>query len=135
MNRRWWRPCGRTCITTMAQWSWLFGGWSDSDDAEEGSTTGVVGSLLLIFLAPIAASLIQLALSRAREYGADAAGAHVAGDAHALASALRKLALETPSARRPSTRPRHICILLTRCMAAALPACSVRTRRSSSASH
>jgi len=88
-----------TMITTMAQWSWLFGGWSNSDDSEEGSTAGVVGSLLLLILAPIAATLIQLAISRAREYGADEAGAHVAGDPRALASALRKLALG--SAQRP----------------------------------
>jgi heat shock protein HtpX len=88
-----------TTLATMAQWSWLFGGWSNSDDSEEGSTTGVVGSLLLMILAPIAATLIQLAISRAREYGADEAGAHVAGDPRALASALRKLQLG--SAQRP----------------------------------
>ena len=56
-----------TMITTMAQWSLLFGGGSDSDDTDGSSTVGVVGSLLLTILAPIAATLIQLAISRARE--------------------------------------------------------------------
>jgi heat shock protein HtpX len=100
-----------TTIATMAQWSWLFGGWSHNDDSEDGSAAGVVGSLLLIILAPIAATLIQLAISRAREYGADETGAHVAGDPHALASALRKLALgsaQHPLAVDPATAHLYI---------------------------
>jgi heat shock protein HtpX len=60
---------------------------------------GLVGGLFMIILAPIAAVLIQMAISRAREFGADAAGAQIAGNPIALAAALRKL--ETWSARRP----------------------------------
>jgi heat shock protein HtpX len=100
-----------TMITTMAQWSLLFGGGSDSDDTDGSSTVGVVGSLLLIILAPIAATLIQLAISRAREYGADEAGVQVAGNPRALASALRKLQLgsaQHPMAVDPATAHMYI---------------------------
>ncbi len=89
-----------TMIANMAQWALLFGG-SRSDDEEEGGLAGLVGGLFLIILAPIAATLIQLAISRTREFGADAAGARIAGDPIALASALRKL--EAGSARRLPT--------------------------------
>jgi len=58
----------------------------------------MVGELFMILLAPIAATLIQLAISRACEFGADAAGARIAGDSIALASAMGKL--ETGSVRR-----------------------------------
>jgi heat shock protein HtpX len=89
-----------TMIANMAQWALMFGGLgSSSDDEEGGGAAGLVGGLFLIILAPIAATLIQLAISRAREFDADASGAHIAGNPIALASALRKL--EAWSARRP----------------------------------
>ena len=89
-----------TMIANMAQWALMFGGLgSSSDDEDGGGVAGLVGGLFLIILAPIAATLIQLAISRAREFDADASGAHIAGNPIALASALRKL--EAWSARRP----------------------------------
>jgi heat shock protein HtpX len=86
-----------TMIANMAQWALIFGGLG-GDEEEGGGAAGLVSGLFLIILAPIAATLIQLAISRAREYGADASGARIAGDPIALASALRKL--EGWSARR-----------------------------------
>lgn len=89
-----------TMIANMAQWAMIFGGFGGSDEEEgEGGLGGLVGGLFMIILAPIAAMLVQLAISRTREYGADAAGARIAGDPIALASALRKL--ETGSAQLP----------------------------------
>lgn len=83
-----------TFLANFAQLSMLFGG---RDDEEGGS--GVLGSLLLIVLGPIAAGVIQMSISRSREYAADATGAQVTGDPLALASALRKL--EHGTAARP----------------------------------
>ena len=84
-----------TFLANMAQFSMLFGG--GRDDEEGGG--GIVGTLLLVFLGPLAAGLIQMAISRSREYQADATGAQVTGDPLALASALRKL--EHGTAARP----------------------------------
>ena len=68
-------------IAWLAMW---FGGNRDNP-------LGIVGILLAIIFAPIAAALIQMAISRSREYVADADGAEIAGTSHGLASALRKL--------------------------------------------
>ncbi len=76
-------------IANMAQWAMLFGGFRGSDD-EEGAG-GIIGGLAMMILAPLAASLIQLAVSRSREYGADRGGAELTGNPLWLASALRKL--------------------------------------------
>jgi len=78
-------------IAQMAQWSMIFGGFGQNDD-EEGSGMGsLVGGMLMMILAPIMAMIIQMAVSRAREYGADETGAQIHGDPEALASALQKL--------------------------------------------
>ena len=77
-----------TMIANLGQWSLLFGGLGGDD--EEGSG-GFAGSLLWLFIAPVAATLIQLGISRAREFQADAGGAQILGDALPLASALEKL--------------------------------------------
>jgi heat shock protein HtpX len=80
-----------TMIANVAQWGLMFGGYGGQDERDRGGAGGFVVGLLLIIVAPIAATLIQLAVSRSREYEADHTGAMVSGDPLALASALRKL--------------------------------------------
>jgi len=75
-------------LANMAQWALFFGG-GRSEDGEEG--THPLAGLVGIFLAPLAAMLIQMAISRSREYLADEAGAVISRSPSALASALRKL--------------------------------------------
>ncbi|MFI5304826.1 MAG: zinc metalloprotease HtpX [Nitrospiria bacterium] len=75
-------------LANMAQWSMIFGGGRDS--REEGSG-GLVGSLVMIIVAPIAAMLVQMAISRSREFEADHGGALITGNPMSLANALRKL--------------------------------------------
>ena len=79
-----------TYIATMAQWAMLFGGFGGSDD-DEGGAGGLVGGLIMMIIAPIAAALIQMAISRSREYQADATGAKICNHPMSLASALKKL--------------------------------------------
>ena len=73
-------------LATMAQWAMIFGGGRDD---EEGGNPLV--AIVMMIVAPIAASLIQMAISRSREYIADATGAEICGRPKALASALNKL--------------------------------------------
>ena len=80
-----------TMVANMAQWAMIFGGFRGNDDEEGGGIGDLVGGLVMIIVAPIAAMLIQMAISRAREYGADEAGARIHGDPLALAAALEKL--------------------------------------------
>ena len=77
-----------TYLAHMAQWAAMFGGGRRDDD--EGGTNPIA-AILLAVVAPIAAMLVQLAVSRAREYQADATGARVAGKPWGLAKALEKL--------------------------------------------
>jgi heat shock protein HtpX len=77
-------------LAQMAQWSMWFGG-GDRDNRDSGQL-GMIGMLLGIILLPIAAMLVQLAVSRSREYGADDQSAALTHDPISLASALRKLA-------------------------------------------
>jgi len=75
-------------LATMAQWAMIFGlGRND----EEGNSGGGFGAILMMILAPIAASLIQMAISRSREYAADKGGAEICGNPMSLANALRKM--------------------------------------------
>jgi heat shock protein HtpX len=78
-----------TMIARMGYWASLFGGYGGGDRRDREG--GGIGALLMLILAPIAATLIQLAVSRSREYEADATGAHFTGNPYALASALQKL--------------------------------------------
>jgi heat shock protein HtpX len=77
-----------TYLAHMAQWAAIFGGARRDDDEHGGGTIGV---LLMAILAPIAAMLIQMAISRAREFEADATGARLVGNPWGLAKALEKL--------------------------------------------
>lgn len=81
-----------TMIANMAQWALMFGGFGRSENEDEsGGLAGIAGGLLMMILAPFAAILIQLTISRTREYGADAMGARILGDPMPLARALDKL--------------------------------------------
>jgi len=74
-------------LANMAHWGMIFGGRS-SDNREGGHP---IVALLMIIIAPLAAMLVQMAISRSREFGADATGATISGDPLSLANALRKL--------------------------------------------
>jgi heat shock protein HtpX len=84
-----------TMLASMARWALIFGGGRRDDD-DRGSA---LSQILMIFLAPFAAMLIQLAISRSREYEADAASAKYTGTPYELISGLQKL--ETYSQRIP----------------------------------
>ena len=73
-------------IAALANFAMFFGG---GDDRERPG--GIIGTLALMILAPMAAGLVQMAISRGREYEADRVGAEIAGDAQSLASALKKI--------------------------------------------
>ena len=87
---------------TWLRYGAMFGGMGDRDERRGGG----LGALLMFILAPIAAMLIQLAISRSREYQADATGAQFTGNPYALASALSKLdaySRRLPMVATPST--------------------------------
>jgi heat shock protein HtpX len=78
-----------TYLASIAKWGMIFGGMRGERDDRGGG--GGLAAIAMIFLAPFAAMLIQLAVSRSREYGADDTGAHWTGNPYALASALAKI--------------------------------------------
>ena len=80
-----------------ARWAMMFGGYGGRDDRRDG--TNPIALLATLILAPIAAMLIQMAISRSREFSADAGGAQIAGNPYGLADALRKI--EAVSKRVP----------------------------------
>ena len=91
-------------LATMARWSAIFGGGSSHDD--EGGGAGVIGLIAMSIIAPMAAMIIQMAISRSREYLADATGASFAGNPEGLAGALEKLGAyskKLPMDANPST--------------------------------
>ncbi len=94
-----------TMLASMGRWAMIFGGMEGGDRDRRGGGGGLA-ALLMLIVAPIAASLIQLAVSRSREYQADATGAHFTGNPYALASALEKLdaySRRVPMMASPST--------------------------------
>jgi heat shock protein HtpX len=93
-------------IGALANFAFFFGGSHGDDRDRQG---GLIGGLLLAILGPIAAALVQMAISRSREYEADRVGAEIAGDPDALASALAKMeafakgTVNYPAQRNPAT--------------------------------
>src|SRR6202023_2464047 len=93
-----------TYLASIARWGMIFGGMRGERD-DRGGGSGIA-AIAMIFLAPFAAMLIQLAVSRSREYGADDTGAHWTGNPYALASALAKIeaySKQLPLIASPST--------------------------------
>ena len=91
-------------LATMARWTAFFGGGSSDDEGDGG--LGAIGLIVMSILAPIAAMLIQMAISRSREYLADATGARLLGSSEGLANALEKLGAASkrlPMKANPST--------------------------------
>jgi len=89
-------------LAQMAQWTAIFGGRRDDDG--EGSSP--VAALVMMIVGPLAAMVIQMAISRSREFGADEGGAQISGNPLSLANALRKLEVKTeqiPMEANPAT--------------------------------
>jgi heat shock protein HtpX len=78
-------------ITILARMGFFFGAFGGMGGGREDRRGGGIGGLFMLLLAPLAAMLIQLWVSRTREYEADASGAHLTGNPYALASALEKI--------------------------------------------
>ncbi|MBI5214093.1 MAG: zinc metalloprotease HtpX [Nitrospirae bacterium] len=83
-------------LAQMAQWAAIFGG-GRHDDEEGGSNP--IAAIVMMIVGPIAAMLVQMAISRSREYGADAGGARIAGNPMHLANALKKLHMASQQIR------------------------------------
>ena len=99
-----------TYLASMARWGMILGGFGGRDDDRRGG--GGLEMLLMMILAPLAALLIQMWISRTREYEADHTGAELTHNPHALASALEKLdawSKRVPLDASPSTA--HLCIV------------------------
>lgn len=91
-------------LANMAQWAAMFGGGGHDDD--EGGGGNILGLIVMAMLAPIAATLIQMAISRSREFLADEGGARISGKPYSLAGALEKLSQASralPMQANPST--------------------------------
>jgi heat shock protein HtpX len=95
-----------TWLASIARWGMMFGGFGGRDRNVNDRGGGGIAAIAMIILAPFAAMLIQLAVSRSREYAADDTGAHWTGNPYALASALGKIdaySKQRPLLATPST--------------------------------
>jgi heat shock protein HtpX len=98
-----------TILARMAGYAAMFGGGGRDRDRDGGG--GIISAIAMMILAPIAAMLVQMAVSRSREYQADATGAHFTGNPGALASALKKMeayAARVPMQVSPATAHMYI---------------------------
>lgn len=93
-----------TMLAHMAQWAAIFGVGRGNDD-EDGGGGGIIGYLFMIILAPLAAAVIQFAISRSREYMADESAGRLTGQPMALASALKKLEYFAENRVMPEATP------------------------------
>ncbi len=92
-------------LANMAQWALFFGG-INTDEEEGDNVGGVIGAILMIIIVPIIATIVQLAISRSREYLADETGAKICGCPVALARALKKIeeyVMQIPANVNPGT--------------------------------
>lgn len=90
-----------TMLASMARWAALFGGFGGDDD----DSGGPLAAIVMMIVAPLAAMLIQMAISRSREYQADATGAKFCGAPRALGNALLKLEAQTKRIPMPNANP------------------------------
>jgi heat shock protein HtpX len=98
-----------TFLAHVARWGMIFGGMGRDEEDRRGG--GVLSMLLMVFLAPLAAMLLQLMISRRREYAADESGARLVGHPYGLISALEKLGAynqRIPMAATPATSSLYI---------------------------
>ena len=96
---------------SIAQWAAIFGGGRSSDDDNNG---GIIGMIATAIIAPIAAALIQMAISRSREYSADEGGAEICGNPNYLAAALEKIeyyAVHGAPLSEATPATAHMCII------------------------
>jgi heat shock protein HtpX len=102
-----------TLLAGMARWAAIFGGFGGRDDRDGG----ILGLIVMAVVAPLAAIIIQMAVSRSREYAADATGAQFAGNPYGLAQALEKLgrySKKIPTRTTPATSHMFIVMPLSR---------------------
>lgn len=95
-------------MASMAQWGMILGGGRSDNDNGGG---GLIGTIAMMILAPLGAALIQMAVSRSREYQADATGASICGHPRSLASALQQLEIsnrQRPMNVNPATAQMYI---------------------------
>ena len=119
-------------IMMISRFAMFFGGSGNGRDDRGGSNPFAL--MATIILAPLAAMLIQAAISRSREYDADAGGAAIAGGPQGLVSALRRSRSASKQFRSTPTRRRRTCSSSSRSARRACSASSARTRRPRSAS-
>lgn len=98
-------------MANIAQWAMIFGGGRSNDDDNNG---GIVGLLVTIIIAPLAAAIIQMAISRSREYAADQTGGQICGNPNYLANALQKIeyySLRVPPMAQATNATSHMYII------------------------